>query len=102
MQRLLNAFGVRGRIYRITEARASTSRYTRVDGTTVEYESREGFDLRITGSDLERFAEAIGFSTPRKQAALEALLEETGALRDQARARRSWRARTTARRSSTT
>src|SRR5205823_1944119 len=37
----------------------------------------EGFDLRITGSDLERFAEAIGFSTPRKQAALEAILKET-------------------------
>ena len=36
--------------------------------------SREGFDLRITGSDLERFADAIGFSVRRKQAALETLI----------------------------
>ncbi len=78
VQRMLNTFGVRGRIYRVTDAGASTFSYTRVDGTHVEYQSREGFDLRITGSDLERFAESIGFSTPRKQAALESLLNETG------------------------
>ncbi len=78
VQRLLSAFGVRGRIYRITESAAPSFSYTRADGTTVEYESRQGFDLRITGSDLERFAEAIGFSTPRKEAALDALLAETG------------------------
>ena len=78
VQRLLTAFGIRGRIYRVTEGTKPSFSYTRVDGTTVEYESREGFDLRITGSDLERFAELIGFSTPRKEAALAALLEETG------------------------
>ncbi len=78
---LLSAFGVRGRIYRVTEARESTFSYTRKDGTTVEYSSREGFDLRITGSDLERFASAIGFSTPRKEAALAALLAEAGRYR---------------------
>ncbi|MGH2823743.1 MAG: LAGLIDADG family homing endonuclease [Thermoleophilaceae bacterium] len=77
VQRLLSSFGVRGRIYRITEARKASFSYTRADGSTVEYESREGFDLRISGSDLERFAEAIGFSTPRKQAALETMLDET-------------------------
>ena len=75
--RLLSAFGVRGRIYRIAESREASFSYTRQDGTTVEYASREGFDLRITGSDLERFAETIGFAAPRKQAALEALLGET-------------------------
>ncbi len=75
--RLLSAFGVRGRIYRVSESRDASFSYTRTDGTTVEYASREGFDLRITGSDLERFAEAIGFAAPRKQAALEALLGET-------------------------
>ncbi|MGI8597373.1 MAG: LAGLIDADG family homing endonuclease, partial [Thermoleophilaceae bacterium] len=78
IQRMLNTFGIRGRIYRVTDAETPSFSYTRVDGTTVEYTSREGFDLRITGSDLERFAEAIGFSTPRKQAALETLLIETG------------------------
>jgi len=78
VQRMLNTFGVRARIYRISESGGSSFSYTRKDGTTVEYESREGFDLRITGSDLVRFADAIGFSTPRKGAALEAMLAETG------------------------
>jgi ribonucleoside-diphosphate reductase alpha chain len=77
VQRLLNTHGVRGRIYRITDASVPSFSYTRRDGTTIEYESREGFDLRITGSDLQRFAEAVGFSTPRKQAALETMLGET-------------------------
>ncbi|MGH2942380.1 MAG: LAGLIDADG family homing endonuclease, partial [Solirubrobacteraceae bacterium] len=78
VQRMLTAFGIRGRIYRVTETKDASFSYTRVDGTTVEYASRQGFDLRITGSDLERFATTIGFSAPRKQAALEALLAETG------------------------
>jgi ribonucleoside-diphosphate reductase alpha chain len=77
VQRLLASFGIRGRIYRIAEAETPTFSYTRSDGTTVQYASREGFDLRITGSDLERFAKAIGFSTPRKNAALATLLGET-------------------------
>jgi ribonucleoside-diphosphate reductase alpha chain len=81
VQRLLSAFGIRGRIYRISEGAKASFSYERADGTTVEYESRQGFDLRITGSDLEHFAELIGFSTPRKQAALEALLNETGRYR---------------------
>jgi ribonucleoside-diphosphate reductase alpha chain len=77
VQRLLNGFGVRSRVYRITGTRPSSFSYTRVDGSTTDYESREGFDLRITGSDLETFATEIGFSSPRKQRALEALLAET-------------------------
>jgi ribonucleoside-diphosphate reductase alpha chain len=78
VQRLLNAFGVRGRIYHVTDGSSKPSfSYTRVDGTQVEYTSREGFDLRITGSDLERFAAVIGFSAPRKAAALAAMLAET-------------------------
>jgi ribonucleoside-diphosphate reductase alpha chain len=81
VQRLLSGFGVRGRIYRVSESAGPSFRHERADGTVVEYESRQGFDLRVTGSDLERFAEAIGFSTPRKQAALEALLAETGRYR---------------------
>ncbi|HEY5431466.1 MAG TPA: LAGLIDADG family homing endonuclease [Solirubrobacteraceae bacterium] len=76
-QRLLATFGIRGRIYRIADAETPTFSYTRVDGTEVQYVSHEGFDLRITGSDLERFAEAIGFSTPRKNAALATLLQQT-------------------------
>ncbi|MGE5746431.1 MAG: LAGLIDADG family homing endonuclease [Solirubrobacterales bacterium] len=77
VQRLLSAFGIRGRVYRISESGTPSFTYIRKDGTVVEYESRESFDLRITGSDLVRFAEEIGFSTPRKTAALEAILSET-------------------------
>ena len=77
VHRILAGFGIRGRIYRTSDAAAPSFTYTRADGTTVEYASREGFDLRISGSDLGRFADAIGFSAPRKTAALDALLAET-------------------------
>jgi ribonucleoside-diphosphate reductase alpha chain len=77
VQRIFNAFGIRGRIYRISESAAPSFTYTRKDGSVIEYESRQGFDLRVTGSDLVRFANEIGFSAPRKTAALEAMLSET-------------------------
>jgi ribonucleoside-diphosphate reductase alpha chain len=77
VQRLLSTFGVRGRIYRTTESGKPSFSYTRSDGTTVEYATREGFDLRITGSDLVRFADHVNFSMPRKRAALASLLEES-------------------------
>jgi ribonucleoside-diphosphate reductase alpha chain len=77
-QRLLNAFGIRSSIDSVsgsnTQARFS---YVRKDGTEVTYGSRQGYDLRITGSDLERFAAAIGFSTQRNNDALSGLLSET-------------------------
>ncbi len=76
VQRLLSTWGIRGRIYRITDSKSSTFSYTRKDGTTVDYATREGFDLRITGSDLTRFAAEIGFSCPRKQGAVESLINE--------------------------
>ena len=75
--RLLSAFGVRGTIYRTADARESTFSYVRADGSQITYATREAFDLRISGTDMERFAEAIGFSTPRKNAALATLLETT-------------------------
>jgi ribonucleoside-diphosphate reductase alpha chain len=78
VQRLLSAFGVRCQIYRVGRGEQHGFSYTRQDGTTVEYQSQEGFDLRITGSDMERFAESIGFSTPRKQAHVERLITEFG------------------------
>jgi ribonucleoside-diphosphate reductase alpha chain len=77
VQRLLSAFGIRGRVYESSHSEERHLSYTRIDGTVVTYESRQGFDLRITGSDLERFADMIGFSTPRKNVALEQILEET-------------------------
>jgi ribonucleoside-diphosphate reductase alpha chain len=76
VQRLLSTWGIRGRIYRVTDSETSRFSYTRKDGTTVDYASREGFDLRITGSDLARFAAEVGFSCQRKQAAVENLIDE--------------------------
>ncbi len=70
VQKLLSSFGIRSRIYSVKPA-SNGFTYTRVDGETV------GFDLRITGSDLEIFSRDIRFSTPRKQEALEALLGST-------------------------
>jgi ribonucleoside-diphosphate reductase alpha chain len=81
VQRLLSARGIRSRIYRITDGTPSRFSHTRKDGTTIEYATREGFDLRITGTDLARFASEIGFSCPRKQAAIESLIEECGLYR---------------------
>jgi ribonucleoside-diphosphate reductase alpha chain len=81
VQRMLSTFGIRGRIYRISGSDATRFSYTRVDGTSADYVSREGFDLRITGSDIQRFASEIGFSTPRKNVLLESLLAETARYR---------------------
>src|SRR5688572_24402555 len=77
VQRLLNAFGIRGRIYPIAKPQSNSLSYVRKNGTAVEYASRETFDLRLTGSDMERFADAIGFSVPWKQRVLENLLKST-------------------------
>ncbi len=78
VQRLLSAFGIRAQIYCIAKPKSSRFKYTRVDGTSVAYETREGFDLRVTGSDLHRFAEQIGFSAPRKQQLLDQLIAQFG------------------------
>ncbi len=76
VQRMLAGWGIRARIYRVSESAGSHFSYTRADGSTVDYVTREGFDLRITGTDLARFASEIGFSCPRKQAAVQSIVEE--------------------------
>jgi ribonucleoside-diphosphate reductase alpha chain len=76
-QRLLSSFGVRARIYRISKRTDTPLAYVRKDGTSVTYESRQTYDLRVTGSDVERFAETIGFSVPWKQRVLNQLLRTT-------------------------
>jgi len=76
VQRLLSTFGVRARKYTTRKDLARVLPYRRVDGTLVDYESPPMFDLRITGTDLERFARAIGFTSTRKQCALSRLLSE--------------------------
>jgi ribonucleoside-diphosphate reductase alpha chain len=76
VQRLLSAWGIRSRIYRVSDSATSHFSYTRKDGTTIDYATREGFDLRITGTDMARFAAEVGFSCPRKQAAVENVIDE--------------------------
>jgi ribonucleoside-diphosphate reductase alpha chain len=76
-QRLLSSFGIRGRIYKIAKNADTPFAYTCNDGTKVTYPSRQTYDLRVTGSDVDRFAEAIGFSAPSKQRVLEQLLRTT-------------------------
>jgi ribonucleoside-diphosphate reductase alpha chain len=78
VQRLLSSFGIRSQIHTISGSRSQHFTYTRADGTSTRYESRQGFDLRITGSDFHCFAESIGFSAPRKQRRVEGLIEKFG------------------------
>ncbi len=81
VQLLLSASGIRSQIYQASGSATQRFTYTRKDGTDVTYDSKPGFDLRITGSDMQRFAEEIGFSTPRKQIALERLIAQFGRYR---------------------
>jgi ribonucleoside-diphosphate reductase alpha chain len=76
VQKLLSAFGIRSRVYHTAAARENAFSYARRSGETVSYDASDAFDLRVTGSDSERFAEWIGFSSPRKQAQLEGLLDD--------------------------
>jgi ribonucleotide reductase alpha subunit len=76
VQKLLSTFGIRGRIYRTGDGQVGVFSYIRRDGETVSDDFVPGFDLRVTGRDVELFAEWIGFSSPRKQRQLEALLAE--------------------------
>lgn len=78
VQRLLSAFGVRASIYRLQKRDPQSFRYERRDGSQAEYRTRPWCDLRIMGRDLERFADEVGFSAPRKEAALARMLAETG------------------------
>ena len=96
------AWGIRGRIYRISETAGRHFSYTRKDGTTVEYASREGFDLRITGSDLARFAERYRLLVPAQAGGPGDPDRGDQALSRQRRQPRWSRVRTTARRWSTT
>ncbi|MEK6226994.1 MAG: LAGLIDADG family homing endonuclease [Chloroflexota bacterium] len=76
VQKLLSAFGIRGRIYNTSEGTEAAFSYTRSTGETIDYASGPSFDLRVTGSDTERFADFIGFSSPRKGLELQTLIDE--------------------------
>ncbi len=76
VQLLLSGFGIRSRIYDVSGAAARAGvQYVRREGGRAATLSRPGFELRVTGSDMSLFAARISFSTARKRAALQALLE---------------------------
>lgn len=77
VQLLLSAFGIASRIYQTRAGKSKGFRYTTVKGEERVYESRALWDLRITGSSLERFASEIGFTLRRKQDKLHSLIAHT-------------------------
>jgi len=77
VQKLLTTFGVRSRIYKVSQINPVPMTYVCKDGFASEYAVRPGYDLRITGSDLEIFSGQIGFSVERKQNELLELLGTT-------------------------
>ena len=71
-QRLLTQFGISSRIYQTkTETSTSGFHHTRKDGTTIGYASSPMFDLRISSSSIDRFAQHVGFGLSSKQARLD-------------------------------
>jgi ribonucleoside-diphosphate reductase alpha chain len=74
VQQLLEGFGIRSRIYDVTTWKPQPFQHRRKSGELTTYAVRPGFDLRITGSDMGRFATLVGFSTPRKQSRLEEII----------------------------
>ena len=91
VQRLLSAFGIRGRDLHGASA-SGAELHLHPQRRNRRRRTRRGrcFDLRITGSDLERFADAIGFSdASQARRACEAALGDRAALHDEAPARSS-------------
>ena len=75
VQRLLTTFGIVSRIYE-SVAKGDSFTYTRKNGDSVKYGKEcPTYDLRITSGSLVKFAHAIGFALPAKQARLERFLQ---------------------------
>ena len=82
VQRLLNAFGVRGRIYRITDARGAGFSYLRGRMARPSSTSPGRASTSVSPAPISSASPRPLASRPRrKQAALEALLEETARYR---------------------
>lgn len=70
VQRLLSTFGITSRIYQSRQASEDGYVHRGADGTVTKYRQSAGYDLRITGPALDRFAAEIGFTLSRKAALL--------------------------------
>jgi ribonucleotide reductase alpha subunit len=71
VQALLSTLGITSQIYATGRGGPSGFAYTTRDGVQRTYDSAAGFDLRISGQGIDRFAALIGFDLPSKAARLE-------------------------------
>jgi len=76
-QQLLDTFGVHGTIYAVRAASTGHFHYVTKSGDHRDYESKQTSDLRISGTDLERFQDYIGFDLPAKRERLDDVLART-------------------------
>jgi ribonucleotide reductase alpha subunit len=70
VQALLSSLGITSCIYANGKGGPSGFSYTGRDGVQRSYESSVGYDLRVTGEDIARFAALVGFQLPSKDARL--------------------------------
>jgi ribonucleoside-diphosphate reductase alpha chain len=73
-QRLLTTFGISSRIFATRKGGEDEFVHVRKDGTFVIYEGHQMYDLRITGENITRFSDHIGFTLPAKADKLVGLL----------------------------
>jgi ribonucleotide reductase alpha subunit len=71
VQALLATLGIASQVYATGRGGPSGFTYTTRDGVQRTYESAPGYDLRISGDGIDRFAVLIGFDLPSKAARLE-------------------------------
>ncbi len=71
VQALLAGLGIGSRIYANGRPGVGVFSYVTCDGEERSYDSAQGYDLRVTGSSIDRFAAQVGFSLPSKQNRLE-------------------------------
>jgi len=74
VQRLLTTFGISSRIYATQKGEEDKFFHVRPDGSVVIYPSKPMFDLRVSGENVARFADQVGFTLPVKTAKLDGLL----------------------------
>ena len=74
VQQLLLMCGIASRIYATAKPKRVFS-YARKDGSVAQYQSKQTYDLRISGSAIVRFKDRIGFLTSTKQSKLDLLLQ---------------------------
>ena len=66
VQRMLSTFGIGSRIYPTRSAGDTHVTYTTIDGDLRNYTGGQLYDLRISGTDVARFAATVGFDHPGK------------------------------------